>query len=131
FNASSGANLGSFSSDTPPAFVGNLALYMQSRTLRGIDVSTGGINWSFAGDGQLSSAPLIVNQTIYIGSSSGLLYALDLNGSQVWSTNVGAPIPAPDEQNANLMTGFGAGDGVFVVPTGSVLAVYSNSGPAT
>ncbi|PYS34476.1 MAG: hypothetical protein DMF75_06415 [Acidobacteria bacterium] len=129
-SSDTGANLGSFASDRPPAFVDNLAVYLQAGTLRGVDVSTGNVLWSFAGDGNLVSAPLIVNQTIYIGSGSGLLYALDLNGTQLWSTNVGSSIPAPDEQNAVLTTGFGAGDGVFVVPAGSVLAVYSNSGPA-
>src|SRR6266480_5492784 len=129
-DANTGANTGGFNSDRPPAFVGNLGVYFQSGTLRGVDVTNGNVLWSFAGDGNLVSAPLIVNQTIYIGSSSGLLYALDLNGSQVWSTNVGAPIPTSYEQGPNIYTGFGAGDGVFVVPAGSVHAVYSNSGPA-
>ncbi|HLW35770.1 MAG TPA: PQQ-binding-like beta-propeller repeat protein, partial [Chthoniobacterales bacterium] len=129
-DAASGLNLGGFNSDRPPAFAGNVGVYLQSGTLRGVDISSGQVLWSFAGDGQLNSAPLIVNQTIYIGSNSGLFYAVDLQGHQLWSTQVGAAIPTPDEQNAVLTTGFGAGDGVLVVPAGPVLAVYSNSGPA-
>jgi outer membrane protein assembly factor BamB len=129
-DANNGANIGSFSSDRPPAFIGNLAVYLQTGTLRGVDATTGQVQWSFAGDGNLDSAPLIINQTIYIGSSSGLLYALDLNGHQLWSTNIGTSIPAPDEHNGGLLAGFGAGDGMLVIPAGSVLTVYSNSGPA-
>ena len=34
----------------------------------GVDIRSGQQLWSFAGDGDLTSAPLIVNQTTYIGS---------------------------------------------------------------
>jgi outer membrane protein assembly factor BamB len=125
-DATTGRRHGKFQSERPPAFARDLGVYYQSGTLRGYDIAQGGILWSFAGDGGLTSAPLIVNQTIYIGSSSGVLYGLDLNGQQVWSAQVGAPIPAPDEQNAVLTTGLGAGDGLLVVPAGSILAAYGN-----
>ena len=127
-NASTGASLGSFSSLTPPAFVGNLALYLSSATLTATNTSTGQVLWSFAGDGLLDSAPVIVNQTIYIGSRSGILYGLDLNGKQKWSTQVGAVIPVPDDGNAVLRTGLGAGDGLLVVPAAPFLAIYAPSG---
>jgi outer membrane protein assembly factor BamB len=131
-DAKTGANTGSFDSDPPPAFVGNIAVYLQSGgTLRGFDLSSGKVLWSFAGDGQLTSAPLIVNQTIYIGSSSGLLYGLDLQGHEIWSTQIGIPIPAGDEQNATITTGFGAGDGLLVVPAGSILTAYTGSANPT
>ena len=56
--------------------------------------------WSFTGDGGLDTAPNAVGNTVYVGSSSGELYGLSVtNGSVVWSTNVGSPISAPDEQN--------------------------------
>jgi len=121
-----GRRRGQFQSERPPAFAGNLGVDYQSGTLRGVDARDQTVLWSFAGDGGLTSAPLIVNQTIYIGSSSGLLYGLDFDGQEVWSTQVGAPIPAPDEQNAFLTTGFGAGDGLLVIPAGSILAAYGN-----
>src|SRR4029077_4007637 len=53
-----------------------------------------------------------------------LLYGLDFNGNQVWSTQVGAAIPYADEGNATLTTGLGSGDGLIIVPTASKLFVY-------
>jgi outer membrane protein assembly factor BamB len=118
-DATTGATIRGFNSDTPPAFIGNLGVFLQSGTLRGIDLTTWQVLWSFAGDGSLGSAPLIVNHTIYIGSSSGALYGLNTSGQQIWSTQ--GPIPASDEQ-----TELGAGDSLLIVPGGSVIAAYGN-----
>lgn len=125
-DANTGAVTGGFNSDRPPAFIGNLGVFLQSGTLVGIDVPSGQQLWSFAGDGGLQSAPVIVNQTIYIGSSSGTLFGLNTSGQQTWSIDVGAPIPAPDEQNPPPTTGLGAGDGLLIVPTASTLVAYGN-----
>jgi len=123
-NANTGTLIRGFNSDQAPAFFGNLALFLQNGTLRGVNAQNGQVLWSFAGDGGLQSAPLIVNQTIYIGSSSGTLYGLNSGGQEIWSTNVGAAIPAPDE--GIFTTGLGAGDRLLVVPTESVLTAYGN-----
>jgi outer membrane protein assembly factor BamB len=123
-DANTGNQTGEFNSDTPPAFIDNLALYFQSGTLVGVDIPSGQQLWSFAGDGGLTSAPVIVNQTIYIGSSSGTLFGLNTSGQQIWSTQVGAPIPGPCEGCFNLITGLGSGDGLLIVPTDSVLVAY-------
>jgi outer membrane protein assembly factor BamB len=123
-NANTGSFIRKFNSDTPPAFFGNLALFLQNGTL--VAVENGQMLWSFAGDGGLQSAPVVVNHTIYIGSSSGVLYGLNASGQQVWSTQVGAPIPSPDERNVVITTGLGAGDGLLIVPTASTLVAYGN-----
>jgi hypothetical protein len=123
-DANTGNTIGGFNSDTPPAFIGNLALYFQGGTLVGVDIPSGQQLWSFAGDGGLTSAPVIVNQTIYIGSSSGTLFGLSTSGQQIWSTQVGAPIPFPDEGNAIATTGLGSGDALLIVPTESTLVAY-------
>ena len=122
-NPDTGTLIRGFNSDTAPAFLGNLALYLQSGTLRGVNAQNGQVLWSFGGDGGLFLAPLVVKQTIYIGSSSGVLYGLNGSGQQIWSTNVGAPIPNPD---GDITTGLGAGDRLLVVPATSVLAAYGN-----
>jgi len=125
-NANTGSFIRSFNSVTPPVFFGNVALFLQpDGTLNGVN-SSGHVLWSFAGDGGLQSPPLVVNQTIYIGSSSGVLYGLNASGQQVWSTQVGAEIPYSDERNAVITTGLGAGDGLLIVPTASTLVAYGN-----
>jgi outer membrane protein assembly factor BamB len=124
-DANTGAVIRGFDSDRPPAFFGDIALFFQSGTLRAVDLN-GQVLWSFAGNGDLASAPLVVNQTIYIGSKSGTLYGLNASGQQIWSAQVGAPIPPPDEHNAYLTTGLGAGDGLLIVPTESILYAYGN-----
>ena len=126
-NATNGANIGTFKSDRPPAFVGNLGLYLSAGTLTGVDITTGNVLWSFTGDGGLQTAPLVVNTTVYVGSSTGMLYGVGLDGNQVWSVQVGAAIPAPDEHNFVLTTGLGAGDGLLAVPTASTLSVYASA----
>jgi outer membrane protein assembly factor BamB len=125
-DASTGNPIGGFNSDTPPAFIGNLVLYFNNGTLVGVDVPSGQQLWSFAGDGDLLSAPLIVNQTIYIGGSSGTLYGLNASGQQIWSTQIGAPIPFPGKGNAILTTGLGSGDRLLIIPTSSVLFAYGS-----
>jgi hypothetical protein len=57
-----------------------------------------------------------------------MLYALDLtDGAVAWSANVGAGIPAPDEQNVSQpLTGLAAGEGLLVVPAGNLLVAYGD-----
>jgi outer membrane protein assembly factor BamB len=88
--------------------------------------------WTFTGDGQLNTTPLIVNsgtdRFVIVGSWLGRLYALDAgSGHEVWSTDVGAPISGADEQNASEpLAGLAAGQGVIVVPAGKTLSAYAS-----
>lgn len=88
--------------------------------------------WTFTGDGQLNTTPLIVNsgngRFVLVGSWLGRLYALDAaSGREVWSTDVGAPISGADEQNVSApLAGLGAGQGLIVVPAGSTLSAYAS-----
>jgi outer membrane protein assembly factor BamB len=59
-DANTGIVIRGFDSERPPAFFADIALLLQSGTLRGVD-SNGQVLWSFAGDGQLASAPVVVN----------------------------------------------------------------------
>src|SRR5205823_5350279 len=88
------------------------------------------VGWSFAGDGQLDTAPLVLatsgGEYVVEGSASGALYALNASsGTVAWQTNVGASIPGPDEQNVSQpLTGLGAGQGLLVVPSGTTISAY-------
>ncbi len=48
------------------------------------------------------------------------------SGKVVSTTNVGASIPGPDEQNVSQpLTGLGAANGVLIVPAGTQISAYA------
>ena len=97
------------------------------------DISSGTLKWSFTGDGTLSSAPIVVNGVVYIGSTSGKLYAVDEStGTNVWTGTVGAAVNRPDEHNlSEPLTGLGAGEGLIVVPASNLVVAYQNAAVTT
>lgn len=97
-----------------------------SYQLSSTDVDTGKAVWTFTGDGQLTSAPLVINGHVAIGSYSGMLYLLDAaSGQQVWSVNVGAPITGSSEAaQYQPVTAFGAAEGTLLVPASNLLVAY-------
>jgi outer membrane protein assembly factor BamB len=80
----------------------------------------------FTGDGHLSSAPIVIGQVVFVGSTSGDLYALDAStGVQLWGVLIGSAISAPDESGVSTpLTGLGAGEGYLVVPAGSAVTAW-------
>jgi hypothetical protein len=67
--------LGTFQAGPAPAFAGKVGLYLNGSTLQ----ATSGrrTRWRFSGDGGLDGAPIVVGATVFVGSSSGLLIAVD------------------------------------------------------
>jgi outer membrane protein assembly factor BamB len=137
-----GAGDGGLVGSWTPAGTSALAPAADSTTLYTLTFPTGGAvltaqalagnstRWTFTGDGQLDTAPIVVStpagEYVIEGSASGTLYALEAaTGAPVWSTSVGAAIPRPDEQNAVQLTGLAAGQGLLVVPAGNGLAAYA------
>ena len=125
-DAATGAVLGAYTSDCAPAIGSQVGYFLQSGTLRAINLSTDVILWSFAGDGHLNTSPVLVNNNVFIGSSSGNLYGLDAaTGSQAWMQNLGAAIPAGAGWTAwSPYSGLAAGDGLLVVPSGTSLTAF-------
>ncbi|HET6770501.1 MAG TPA: PQQ-binding-like beta-propeller repeat protein [Actinomycetota bacterium] len=122
FDAGSGNVIRRYSADPAPAFSGRYGFFLDNHRLSGRPASNPRVNWSFTGDGGLSTAPLVANGYVYVGSSSGTLYALSLIGEEVWSTNLGASILGPDEHNVSQpLTGMGAGGGLLVLPADNIL----------
>jgi len=91
-----GQVLSSFSASAPPAISTSSAFILNNSTLQGIALSNNQVLWSFAGDGTLTNAPVVVDKYVFIGSTNGNLYALDAtSGTQLWTKNLGAPITGP------------------------------------
>ena len=135
FDSQTGTIIGSFNAKNTPAFSGTRGFFLNgphffgsSGTLQARDVNTNSVLWSFAGDGRLQSAVLVVNDYVYVGSSLGKLYAVNAaTGQQVWVTTAGTSIPYVDEQNVSQpLTSFAAGEGLLVVPTSTTLVAYEN-----
>jgi len=123
YNAETGASAGSYAADSPAAFTTDTGYFLQSGTLRGVALSDNSVMWSFAGDGHLAGSPIVVNQYVFIGSSSGNLYALDgATGVQAWQVALGAPV------NANVgvlpFSALSAGDGLLVASAGTNVTAY-------
>ena len=126
YTAATGASMGTYNADTPPAFTSDTGYFLQTGTLRGLTISNSTINWSFAGDGHLDGAPIAINQYVFIASNSGNLYALNgSTGQQVWQVTLPAP---PALQTSDMpMSSLSAGDGLLVVPAGTRVVVYTIS----
>src|SRR5207247_809022 len=70
---------------------------------------------------------IVVNGYVYIGSTSGKLYAVnEATGTNVWTGTVGAAINPPDEQSSAAPAGLAAGEGLIVVPASNLLVAYQS-----
>jgi outer membrane protein assembly factor BamB len=112
-----------------PAFHGSTGYFLNVSTLEARDIRSGTLIWSFTGDGTLSSAPIVINGMVYIGSTSGKLYAVTENsGTNVWTGTVGAAVNRPDERNiSDPLTGLGAGEGLIVVPASNLVVAFQSA----
>ena len=128
FDAETGANDGSYAADFIPAFSASTGFFLFNGTLQGIQLSDNTALWSFTGDGNLITAPITVNNWVFVGSSSGNLYAVDATtGQQIWTQNLGAPIPSSNPSGTDFYTGLAAGDGLLLVPNGNNVTAFTLS----
>ena len=131
-DAPTGAVLGTFPPGPPPAFSGSTGYFLTGSILKARDAYSGAVRWSFTGDGTLSSAPIVNNGYVYIGSSSGKVYALDgSTGANVWTGNLGAAVQVSESLVTRPHTGLGAGDGLVVVPASTLLVAYQPTATPT
>ena len=125
YDAESGAAAGVFNYASSPAVTATNAYGVVNSTLQSVSLSTSQVNWSFAGDGTLITSPIVVNNYVFVGSTSGNLYGLDATtGNLVWSQNTGGAAPATYVYPFQGPTGLSAGDGLLVVPAGNTVTAY-------
>jgi outer membrane protein assembly factor BamB len=108
------------------AFGGNRKFELTQGTLYAIDLATNQVVWEFVGDGDLVSVPIMIDQTVFVGSKTGMVFGMDaLTGRELWRARAGSVIDWSDEFNGSQpLTGMGAGGGLLVVPAGNVLSVF-------
>jgi outer membrane protein assembly factor BamB len=130
--SSDGQHLDSFLGDrefvaaTIPAVTPTAAFLLRRGSLDRLDPRMQVVGWSFVGDGQLVSAPLVINRVVVVGSRSGKVYAVNADtGAQVWVGMAGGAIEAADETSiAKPLVGMAAGAGYLVVPAGNSLTAW-------
>jgi outer membrane protein assembly factor BamB len=120
-NADSGSVVGTFGANNgyPPAFLGSTkrgyGFSLAQGTLYGWKTSTDTNIWSFAGDGELSTPAIVVNDMVVEGSQSGGVYVLDAkSGQELWS-----------DMTAAGVTSLSAGQGTLIVISGDVVTAYT------
>lgn len=122
-DSTSGTVVGTYSATGEPAFSATAGYFLQGGTLNALSSSNNTILWSFTGDGLLTTSPIVVNQAVIIGSSSGNVYALNAaTGQQLWMVNAGGALQ-PSSTNSALA----AGDGLLIVPAGNQVVAYTLS----
>jgi outer membrane protein assembly factor BamB len=124
-SAVTGTLVDTFSADAAPAFSGTTGLFVADGVMRAQRTTTGVGLWTFAGDRRLVSAPIVANGYAYVASASGRVYAVRL------TTGIGrligitpAPVLAPDEHNARILTGIAGGGGQLLVPASGTITAY-------
>ena len=133
FSANDGTAQGPLTATQAPAVAGGVAYVLNHGSLDAFaDNGLGAAVWSapFTGDGSLDTAPLLIGDTVWVGSSSGELYAVDdQTGDLAWSTQTGGAIPGPVEGSVvDGDSGLGAGDDSLVVNSGTNLIDYVSAG---
>ena len=91
------------------------------------DALTEAFKWQFNPPEGVTSAAIVVNGHVYVGSATGRVWALDARtGTVAWTDLAGAPVLVPDEHNVTgPLTGLGAGQGLVVVPATNLLVAYA------
>ena len=110
----------------PIAAVTSTAVFLlDGGSLRRFDPLLSATRWSFAGDGTLSTPPLVVGAVVLVGGSSGTIYAVDGDtGSASWSARLPAGFDSPNDFGSVAPTGLAAGEGYLIVPAGATLTAF-------
>ena len=93
-----------------------IAIYRCNSELTGVSDSKVGNNfqllWSFNTGDMIKSSPVVCNDKIYIGSNSGKMFCIDIDGKLLWEFTCETSVEAPP-----LLAGgnvfFGSLDGDF------------------
>jgi outer membrane protein assembly factor BamB len=126
FNAATGNQMGQIASFSAPAITNTAVFALNAGTLSSTRLSDLVQTWTFTGDGLLVTAPLVVNNKVIIGSSSGNVYGLDTaTGAQVWM-GVSPQQINSDSENGGPMppSGPAAGENTLIFLAGHALVAW-------
>jgi outer membrane protein assembly factor BamB len=118
-------SLGVFSLGPIPAVTTDAVFVLEGGTLRRFDGSLAHAGWSFAGDGTLATAPIVLDSAVVVAGTSGTIYAIDaVSGTQLWSAPLPSGVDSATDINVLMPTGLAAGEGYLVAPAGKTLTAF-------
>jgi outer membrane protein assembly factor BamB len=122
----SGQFRGTFTSEMIPAGGGGNLYFVTGGKLTAGSATSDIARWSFAGDSEHLSAPIVVGHDVVVGSLTGILTVLDdLHGTVKASVDTGHRIEAPDERGGGgPFTGLAEAEGRLLVPGANFLTAY-------
>lgn len=126
FDAPTGNFLLQLGATLAPAVTDTAVLSVYASTLSSTRLSDFVQTWSFAGDGDLVTAPVVVNDMAFVGAASGKVHGLDLEtGAEVWTGQSPVPI-SNDSENGGPMppSGPAAGEDMLVFPAGNSVVAW-------
>jgi outer membrane protein assembly factor BamB len=126
FNAATGTQTGSFDAAALPAFSEQDGFFLANGTLTARNQFSGNTLWSFTGDGELTTSPIVVDDFVVIASRLGKVYALKASdGSVAWSATTSSPIHYSEgDGTPTVLGGNAVGDGYLIVPAGKTLKAW-------
>jgi hypothetical protein len=127
FDSQTGKPTGTFPSGSwqnfTPAFYNGIGFFSHEGILEARDLATNAQLWSL--NKGFITAPLVINGNVFVGTSSGNLFSYAGNsGTQLWQGSAGNTIGVSGENDPNLITGLGAGEGFLLVPATNKLVAF-------
>jgi outer membrane protein assembly factor BamB len=126
FDAITGTSKGQLGSGSAPAITDTAVITLNAGVLSSTRLSDLAPTWTFSGDGHLVTAPVVVNNTVFVGSGSGNVYGVDATGgAQLWMGVSPTPINS-DSENGGPMppSGPAAGENVLIFLAGNSLVAW-------
>jgi outer membrane protein assembly factor BamB len=126
FDAPTGEFLLQLGSTLAPAVTDSAVLAVYAGTLSSTRLSDYVQTWTFSGDGDLATAPIVVNSTVFVGAASGKVHGLDIDtGAEIWTGQSPTPL-SYDSENGGPMppSGPAAGEHMLVFPAGNSVVAW-------
>lgn len=126
FDAADGAYLNQLASVCAPSITGTAMIAQNSGTLSATNLSDYSPAWNFTGDGKLVTAPVVVNDTVFVGSSGGKVFGVDVTtGLETWAGTAPGAINEDSESGGpRPPSGPAAGENLLIFASGNTLVAW-------
>ncbi|MCD6461262.1 MAG: PQQ-binding-like beta-propeller repeat protein [Thermoplasmata archaeon] len=75
-----------------------------------VNESDGSLLWRFSTGGPVASSPAVAGNKVFFSSKDGRLYAISLEGAEMWNRSIGASISSPAVADGRVYVGSGGFD---------------------